>query len=625
MKKGLIVALLMAAMVALLAVAVHANAPIISGLPDVVIGDADAGDNNGTKYLMRYNNVLNLAKPDVVNWNNPTYTTDTFHAYLYADASPAPQTTIQASTRDALKPNLSLSDYTRLVGGLAPASSAAEFTSYVSPSNQFFWLSLIDQGINAVSSNPATNTYTATAASNGVPRASYPGGTPYAKTNAMRLVAAVTSGTTKMVMSSAAFDVWAVSGATDGTSSSVDVVNETNPKQYWVWAPNGDPTFANGATGSSTNGVGFAVATDATKLTYASWLRANSAGSVFVTPFGGALGLTKPVVEMRPTMRIASGAASASPGYRFLALNAAYTNMVAVLYQSGGFGGTEPTPSPANMPGTGADAFGYLMVAPPMNASEMANGQRIALGSWLTGPNAGKDGRDYQFSFDLVNLAASGDTNALLTLEALRVRTFETPGAGTSQVTLNDFNNWVLVAGTTGFEAGTTAKSASSVILGAGTDPTKAYFAAAIPATSAVKTAFPVVTGKTVRLRTTVKSSDVNTAPNVLQYLACMTSADVQRTSIQWWNIVGAVAPIGAKPLTRTPSTATSPGSIPSASAVTVDAYAYMGTAVAAGDYVLPYIQVYTAGVYTGGSGGWPGLTGNITISNETLENVTLP
>ena len=200
MKKGLILALLVVAMVALV-LPVSARAPIIKSLPTIIIGDAD--DDASGNGILRFPAALDLKDTKFVDWNNDeSYTSDTFHAYLYPVDSPA-ATDIVAYNATRIIGTLTTPEYTALLGGTMPAPDT-RITSYTSPTVQNWAVNLFDARRHPAILSPAT----ADPATQGEPLDAY------SEEVAMKLVCGVTSGTT-LVVSQADLTVKSQSGQND--------------------------------------------------------------------------------------------------------------------------------------------------------------------------------------------------------------------------------------------------------------------------------------------------------------------------------------------------------------------------------------------------------------------------
>jgi len=110
MKKGMTIALLMVAMVAL-AASTSAMAPTINELPAVIIGDAGDVSGAGTTalHLLRYENVIDLSGA-ITRYNNPTSTD--YMSVFYAVSG----TTLKVSNTTAIIPAMSAGEITSLLG-----------------------------------------------------------------------------------------------------------------------------------------------------------------------------------------------------------------------------------------------------------------------------------------------------------------------------------------------------------------------------------------------------------------------------------------------------------------------------------------------------------------------------
>jgi len=146
MKKGMIIALLMVAMVALAASA-SAMAPTINELPAVIIGDAgdisDVGTGPATMALrlLRYENVIDLSGA-ITRYNNPTSTDDMSVFYSVSG------TTLEVSNTTAIVPAMSGSEIASLLGGVAPSGRKINTATDT-------WLTLINGAVGTYASAAA--------------------------------------------------------------------------------------------------------------------------------------------------------------------------------------------------------------------------------------------------------------------------------------------------------------------------------------------------------------------------------------------------------------------------------------------------------------------------------------
>ncbi|MBN1868025.1 hypothetical protein JW916_12125, partial [Candidatus Sumerlaeota bacterium] len=218
MKKGLLLALLMVAVVAM-AFPAHAKAPIIKDLPDIVIGDTNDINGSGTsaERLYRYLNIANLLDANVIEWLNGAPLSE-HYVFLYQPTASEP--TIQASTDAALLDQLTGAEYTALLGsGTVPAVG----DNLIDYTTSFTYLSLMNTDI--VGTLPS-DAYSATAAANGMATGSIPSG-DFGDTDLILVAAEVPLSTTSPTLVSEspdAFTVTTVMDSDDYTTGATDVL-----------------------------------------------------------------------------------------------------------------------------------------------------------------------------------------------------------------------------------------------------------------------------------------------------------------------------------------------------------------------------------------------------------------
>jgi len=327
MKKGFILALLVVAMVAVV-LPVSARAPIIQSLPTIIIGDTDTTAPNtnfaGGKGIMRYIHALNLSQRALVDWNNDeSYTSDTFHAYLYpADA--LPDTTINPFVDGSIINTLSPAEYADALSATAMPPANTEILSWTSPSVNNWFINVFDAGrhpsiTDPFNADPTTQGETPAAA--------------YTKEVAMKLVCGVTSGT---VLAASAKDltVQCVSTGLDhleGTFTPVVNYSFTGTNEGWTWTTSAGYTPPVQTTaGSGTTGIGFIQATAIPTITgncyYAGWLSPINISSTEAD--GGK------VYRATASLESTSTSAETALGFRLRYFNKGFAHQGFVVYQT---------------------------------------------------------------------------------------------------------------------------------------------------------------------------------------------------------------------------------------------------------------------------------------------------
>jgi len=405
MKKGLILALLVVAMVALV-LPVSARAPIIKSLPTIIIGDNEGA--SGGKGILRFPDALDLSQ-GVVDWNNDeSYTSDTFHAYLYpADATPATDVVAYNATR--IIGTLTTPEYTALMGAGAMPAADTRITSYTSPSNQNFAVNLFDARRHPSITSPAT----ADPATQGETQDTY------SKEVAMKLVCGVTSGTT-LVASAADLTVKSQSSQSDSKSGIfTEVVSYTfsGSNDGWKFSTYAGFDAATPTTsGPGSTGIGFVVSSPI-QLTlpcmYSLWT------SPANLPSSNAEG--GKVYRATATLESTSTSPSTAVGYRLRYFSTGFAHQ--------GFMIVKATPSVANdavnVPYAGHSFTAKLFWAPRPDLGDMGDGEgqtMVLLGEVL---------RNYKLAWEIIGLTGEQGT---LTMESIYVDSFAKPAATTKVV-----------------------------------------------------------------------------------------------------------------------------------------------------------------------------------------------
>jgi len=441
MKNGLILALLMVAMVALV-IPASAKAPVINQLPAVVVGDA--GDISGTgttaKHLLRYLNVFNLADATrITRFNNPTDPSKLKVFYTTSDA------TLKVSNATALVQPLTGAEVTALVGGTAPAGKQIN-------TGTDFWLSLIEVA-GAVPASAAA----ATPDANGSTEAELAAvvGGPKVVTLYAADADAITSSAD--VSAARSFDVYSVLNWADGFSIGQTPIYNADfegDSDGWIFKAASSTSFSipTQATNGST-GIGFqGLATLNGKIGYSTW-----ESPLTAIPATGRAGK---VIAVNAVMSGNAASSALTPGYRMIYLSRGVIHVggAQVLTPTGG--------TQDNAPFTGQNRDFKLYWAVPTDLNGYGDGGP------LTTVQAGNDLRDYYLNFDLIQVE-DADAGTVI-MDSINIGAMDRPadgaaavkwGSGAGFTAFNDATNgWEADAKTVaGFDNANVAISATGV------------------------------------------------------------------------------------------------------------------------------------------------------------------
>jgi len=408
MKKGLILALLVVAMVALV-LPVSARAPIIKALPTIIIGDNEGATGTPPKGILRFPGALDLKSQSVVDWNNDeSYTSDTFHAYLYpADATPA--TDVKPYGFGRVIGTLTTNEYTNLLGAGTMPAPDTRITSYTSPSSQNWLVNLYDEGRHVLT-DPAT----ADVGAQGVAQDTY------SEEVAMKLVCGVTSGTT-LVASEGSLAVKCQSSTSDGIESTfTEVVSYsfTGSDDGWTFSTYAGFTAATPTTsGPGSTGIGFVVSTavvlsDQTRCMYSIWM------SPAIIPSSSTE--TGKVFRATATLESTSTSPDTALGYRLRYFSTGFAHQGFMIVETKtGFLANDV----ANVPYAGHPFTAKLFWAPRPDLGDMGDTEGQAL---ITG-----DYRKYKLAWEIIGWTGEQGT---LTMESIFVDSFAKPAATTKVV-----------------------------------------------------------------------------------------------------------------------------------------------------------------------------------------------
>jgi len=594
MKKGLILALTMVALVAMV-LPVSAIAPIIEQLPSVIIGDNGdvSGSGASAQHLYRYTNIMNIATSAKVTWGNVDLGFGDAQKHAYYMSSDA---NVKAYTASAAVTQVSPADIAAIqTSGTKPATGR-EITG-----SNFFWLSL------ANNMSGATSVYTATPATNGLTAAQF---TPSAAPAAFTLVLADGDFPTTAVAQSD-FSVYTVAGSDDGFSGlavQVYTAGFATGSDGWVWKNNTDPTLNNANHGTTAGSLTASLASNTSKPSFGTWTTGDGTNPKTMVPVVGATGNI-----FRGTFTISSTAANAdnTPGYRVFYQSEAFTHLGGVSLNS-----MQSIVGQVFAPSTAGTKDVVVYWAPPFTLTEYSDTGKLAT------VQTGKDFRAYFLAFDLVGYEAS-DTG-VLGLDNVNIEMIARPDASSSVISWGTggtpFNSTLTTAG---WSANT---SGLGVGIGAGTANVSLANTITMQATAATTgivsvgpfanaTSLPAWTSdQLIRTNVTMASSNVNAAPTFRVLTLAVTSAGAVR-AFTW---VDAFTGDTAKGL-YAPAGNTAPAA-PATAGSNIECYLY--THVSNGGVLEPYVDCYTIGpvLHSGSGTSWPAETATLTMSKFQYE-----
>jgi len=512
MKKGLTIALLMVAMVALAASA-SAVAPIIGNLPAVIIGDAGNTAVVGTEvaHLLKYDNVFNLADKGIINrLNNPTTTSQLSVFYTTSDVTVGTDTLVVSNATAKVSPMTQVEMVALRDGGVLP--TAKQINTATST-----WLSLIhDNG--TLGTAPAS---AATAAANG----SLPGQiTALGMLQPVIVTLYAVDGAVDKV-GSGSFNVFTHLNEGDSYASTTQVYSSGDLSSTvdggWKYStkdatrtgPNAN--LAAVASFSDASGVGFrGSANFGTGKTqgFSSWEFLN--GGVYVAT---AANMDGKIFRFTAKMSGDNTDAMKTPAYRllFLSKNFAHT---------GGFqasSNTGDTQSNPNVPSASASVTARMYWSVPTTTFEYQDGGKAS--------TFDNDGRDYYGTFDIMQNSTTDVGSIVMsdvTIEKILRPADATPqaafgeigrGADIPTLAFNDATwGWTAAAGDggTGWGGGTASAGAGSVAVAMKAAPIKSVFQQVQP-TLGDGSIYPVwASNQLVRITWNLKSSNVSTTPD---------------------------------------------------------------------------------------------------------------
>jgi hypothetical protein len=629
MKKGFILALLVVAMVALV-LPVSGRAPIIKSLPVIIIGDLDTGnfDSGSNKGIMRFAGALDLQKTTTVDWNNDeSYTSDSFHAYLFQVTAPAGATTVKPYVAgrivDTLMTNEELAD---VLNGQDTPSTTTDIMSWTMDPAETNWLvNLFDAGRHPSITNPA-----------GADPATQ-GETPdagYTKEVAMRLVCGVTSGTV-LAASDANLTVRCQSNDNNERVQNFTPVEDytfTGSVEGWTWTTAGaaayNPVPVQTTAGSGTTGIGFIQATPVVMgedvnhnlyCAYAGWF------SPLTLPCENAELNT--VYRASASLESTSASPATALGYRLRYHNRGFAHQGFIRFQSAA---EPPAGDVLNTP-----TAGNPLTVKAFWAARPDLGDQADDGASATVYPAG-DQRNYRVCFEMLGFTGEQGT---LTLESISIDRLARPaavepevawGSGTDAIPFDTgFAQDNGLPATTGWTAGTATMGATNMVLTLGGTGNR-YLGRKPNGASGFGDQVKPVSNHLYRFSVTIACASREAVPcyrtvvNSLMRVGSSTS-NVQR-SISWidWFAFNDTTGAGTKQAGYRPDTMAACPFAPATGGSVIDTYVFsqnVADASTATTVFLPILDVVDKGLFAT-STEWPDAITPMTYSAASWEDL---
>jgi hypothetical protein len=651
MKKGLILALLMVAVLAITMPA-GAVAPVIKPLPTIIIGNANDGTSSET--VLRYLDVLDLTEK--VNWKNVTYTSDTYQAYwMPADADGIE---MGVGNADGFVDALSTGQAAVLDAGTMPPAAAniteggSFFLSLMNLSATSKAAGLItphfgDAGVETwgLDFNPSAGSdtgYNFNVADTRNSTMPVTQDTMSSPPTMLTLYAAVTSGSTQIMVSDPKpLEIYSILGDDSAESSYIIELTGAEIAAQWKQVP---ATPGGSITGAGTfSGSGFTVAigdNPGAGIIFGTW-QFGTDGSAVTFPLGATLAdiSADEIYAAHFTMHNDSApTGDLSPGYRITFTNAAYTH----------YGGVEVNSNDAgNSPSTGGDATVSLFWSVPRDMTAMGETD------WLAVPPSAAytligftDFRQYGFNFDLFHTQL-GDYG-IFTMEEVLVEIISKPSGGTANpftaLDAWDDTSFGFIVDSP-YADGDFTFASTSITIETGDDTTRDYrYVGAEPANyvpgqsiGSIGDRPTVPTDELCLFSATARSvSSTENTPMIRLYLKANradfddSAQPLKERNVVWFTIYGSLfdsakqsgwnvrTAAGGTPLIENPG-------VPELSSDSVlECYAQTGIGLyAAGDVLNPQFSVLSLNLYgpanTTFTNDWLDDSGGITISNVDI------
>jgi len=616
MKKGLILALTMVAMVALV-MPVLALAPLVEPLPNVIIGDNEAGqiDTGSGKHLFTYNNVMNIATSSKIQWRNAALGFGDAQKHAYYMCTPAGG--VQVSTPSRLVTEVTTGDVANIMTAGAAPAAAKQITSSAgtAQTSDFYFLSL------ATNMSGATSSYTATAAANGKTVAQL-------VTAPVDVTLVVVDGDYPTTAVGTAvgggpvdpFTVYTVVGGDDGFSGGATAIY-TEPfatdQDGWFWkADVGGSIIALGAGTYANGGVTMAPAAGS-GIHFGTWASGKPGGVTGAETVIDVSQATMASNILRGTFHLTSTSTNGANtlGFRLLYLSAAFNHLGGVTHYDSGVGADAALDAPTSS--SPKDIKVYW--AAPFQLAEWSDTGKLATAQ------AGTDFRDYFINFDAVQVSASDSGS--LTLDNVLIEMIAAP-SGTPALAwgaspAHAFNDALSAFGwNSGTGTGDAAFSLGTAVIGA------TNFTITAGANLSYKAVGPFANGtgvldhqaqaqKLLINTARVATSNVDATPVYRIITLSTTSAGVGLAWI-WGDVFDTGSAVTSKNFWG-PS-AGDAASAPTTGGVDVVSYVFTHSGQA-GAKLGPQFDCYNLGPQTGalGNGAWPSANATLTVSSFTM------
>lgn len=396
MKKGLTLALLMVAMVALV-VSTSANAPTIDIPSEIIVGNADAGElDAGTgQSLMRYSDAIDVNAE--VDWNNDGYTWDKFWLFWIETDS---DTDIEAVVYDdtQVRDPLTATELTEMadsnVEDISTQLGADIADRGFQGTSATFSLGFLDAALHATLAVAGQDPYNATPAASGAVIAD-----TYTNDTTVTMVAAVTSGVLGLRTDWDEVHLLFQAGSEDGGGSTNTYDFDTSDEGWKYLSRSGGVTdVVADISPIDAAGIGFDLAASVANG-YSQWKCAPTwAASV---PDGG---------DAYKIVAVLNTDTNNPMGYRFTYNNIGWTHYGEVLVKK-----DRPAFATPNLPSASSDFEVRMYFEPPTQLEQMGDTEYQANGAPAQdGDFPGTDYTDlriYSLTFDAI--AVTGDLGKL--------------------------------------------------------------------------------------------------------------------------------------------------------------------------------------------------------------------
>lgn len=636
MKKGFFVALLMVAVVAM-GLPAGATAPTIADLPSIIIGDT--GDVYGSgattaMRLFRYLNVLNLSNPSVIEQHNSTDLAD-LHVWMMANTTSEPAE-IVASNETVFVANVTEAEYATLTAASGTVPAGKEITD---STGGFYWLSLMNKTISdATTATAATGAYTATAQANGTAEGlGWPAGsTGDANPVDMVLLAydgPIDSVVTGTLVAEGDFTVFTIPGDDATSGGRTPIITATfdgGDVEGWYCNPsalsNGSDLLDGTQLIDSTAGAigwncGSATGVPGGGAYVGTWyLGDDGTAAKFLIPGDEETIGPDKILCARATLTTDQTVATSVGGWRLIAISWLTVHWTGISVFS--VATADANTAAIDVPLSGSPLEGQIYWAVPYELAGMGDGEAMETGDFSSLINPPDDGRDYNLTFDVVDIDDAGT----LLMDAVAIESMARPADRTPQVQygaggidFNDANDGYAALGEAslvalGLTAGTGSVTASRITLTMGTmaDLGGYYKASPSPVNITATGKFVEVANDLVRVSYNLTSPAPNICPNVRLQAHVFPDSQVAFDNTIWYDQIG---PFDSKGIFAGPSNAVG---VPRATGSDIDCYRYTHN-TGGSRYLMFDLDAYAFADYYSGNG-WPAATGSIYVNSIAAE-----